>query len=137
MIKPTLVHNTLLPLTEFTDRRATFFSLMPENSIALFSAAKEVTRSNDTEYAFCQDKNFYYLTGYNEPEAILVLIKSNDAGIKRQQSVLFNLEKNALQEIWHGRRVGQVLAVEQYGVDQCFSLEEIDQHLPDYIANKN
>jgi Xaa-Pro aminopeptidase len=137
MIKPTLVHNTLLPLTEFTDRRATFFSLMPENSIALFSAAKEVTRSNDTEYAFCQDKNFYYLTGYNEPEAILVLIKSNDVGIKRQQSILFNLEKNALQEIWHGRRVGQVLAVEQYGVDQCFSLEEIDQHLPDYIANKN
>jgi Xaa-Pro aminopeptidase len=137
MIKSTLVHNTLLPLTEFADRRETFFSLMPENSIAIFSAAKEVTRSNDTEYPFCQDKNFYYLTGYNEPEAILVLIKSNDAGIKRQQSVLFNLEKNALQEIWHGRRVGQVLAVEQYGVDQCFSLEEIDQHLPDYIANKN
>jgi Xaa-Pro aminopeptidase len=137
MIKPTLVHNTLLPLTEFTQRRATFFSLMPENSIAIFSAAKEVTRSNDTEYPFCQDKNFYYLTGYNEPEAILVLIRSNDEGMKRDQSVLFNLEKNALQEIWHGRRVGQILAVELYGVDQCFSLEEIDQYLPDYMANKN
>jgi Xaa-Pro aminopeptidase len=137
MIKPTLVHNTLLPLTEFTDRRATFVSLMPENSIAVFSAAKEVTRSNDTEYAFCQDKNFYYLTGYNEPDAILVLIKSDDEGVKCEKSVLFNREKDQLQEIWHGRRVGQVLAVEQYGVDQCFSLEEIDQYLPDYLADKS
>jgi Xaa-Pro aminopeptidase len=136
MIKPTLVHNTLLPLKEFTDRRATFFSLMPENSVAIFSAAKEVTRSNDTEYAFCQDKNFYYLTGYNEPDAILVLIKSDNEDIINRQSVLFNREKDPLQEIWHGRRVGQVLAVEQYGVDQCFSLEEIDQYLPDYIADK-
>jgi len=137
MIKPTLVHNTLLPLTEFTERRATFFSLMPEDSIAIFSAAKEVTRSNDTEYAFCQDKNFYYLTGYNEPDAILVLIKSVDEGVNCKQSVLFNREKDPLQEIWHGRRVGQELAVEQYGVDKCFSLEEIDQYLPDYIAGKN
>ena len=126
MIKPTLVHNTLLPLKEFTDRRATFFSLMPENSVAIFSAAKEVTRSNDTEYAFCQDKNFYYLTGYNEPDAILVLIKSDNGNTIKRQSVLFNREKDPLQEIWHGRRVGQVLAVEQYGVDKCFSLEEID-----------
>ncbi len=137
MIKPTLVHNTLLPLTEFTERRATFFSLMPENSIAIFSAAKEVTRSNDTEYAFCQDKNFYYLTGYNEPDAILVLINSDDEGVNCKQSVLFNREKDPLQEIWHGRRVGQELALEQYGVDKCFSLEEIDQYLPDYIAGKS
>ncbi len=136
MIKPTLVHNTLLPLTEFIERRATFFSLMPENSIAIFSAAKEVTRSNDTEYAFCQDKNFYYLTGYNEPDAILVLIKSDEEVLNCQHSVLFNREKDALQEIWHGRRVGQVLAIEQYGVDQCYSLEEIDQYLPDYLADK-
>jgi Xaa-Pro aminopeptidase len=137
MIKPTLVHNTLLPLTEFTERRATFFSLMPENSVAIFSAAKEVTRSNDTEYAFCQDKHFYYLTGYNEPDAILVLIKSDNEDTINRQSVLFNREKDPLQEIWHGRRVGQELALEQFGVDKCFSLDEIDQYLPDFLADKS
>lgn len=132
-----LVQNTLLPLAEFIERRAQFFALMPENSLAIFSAAQEITRSNDTEYPFCQDKNFYYLTGYNEPDAILVLIKSAEQDNTSQQTVLFNREKDPLQEIWHGRRIGQELAVEHYGVDQCYSLTEIDQHLPDYIANKN
>jgi len=132
----TLVQNTLLPLSEFITRRVKFFTLMPENSIAIFSAAQEVTRSNDTEYPFCQDKNFYYLTGYSEPDAILVLIKSNNEGSHTEQSILFNREKDPFQEIWHGRRVGQALAVEHYGIDQCFSLAEIDQYLPDYIANK-
>jgi Xaa-Pro aminopeptidase len=136
MKKTTLVPNTLLPLKEFTARRAKFFSFMPENSVAMFSASQEVTRSNDTEYAFCQDKNFYYLTGYNEPDAILVLIKSDDLGELSEQSILFNREKDPLQEIWHGRRVGQELAVEHYGVDQCFTLAEIEQYIPDYIANK-
>ncbi|MBA6337586.1 Xaa-Pro aminopeptidase [Colwellia sp. BRX8-7] len=133
----TLVKNTLLPLAEFIQRRAQFFASMPENSIAIFSAAQEVTRSNDTEYAFCQDKSFYYLTGYNEPDAVLVLTKSADKGEENQQSILFNLEKDALQEVWHGRRVGQTLAVEHYGVDECFPLTEIDQYLPDYIADKS
>lgn len=132
-----LVRNTLLPLTEFIERRANFFSLMPENSIAILSAAKEVTRSNDTEYAFCQDKNFYYLTGYNEPEAILLLVKSSNGSKIPEQNILFNLEKNPLQEIWHGRRIGQVEAIEHYGVDECFPLTEIDQRLPDYIADKD
>jgi Xaa-Pro aminopeptidase len=134
MTTSTLVQNTLLPLKEFTARRDQFFKSMPTNSIAIFSAAQEVTRSNDTEYAFCQDKNFYYLTGYNEPDAILVLTKSDEEGMN---SVLFNRDKDPLQEIWHGRRVGQTQAVEQYGVDSCFSLSEVDQYLPDYIANKS
>ncbi|MFT6901956.1 MAG: Xaa-Pro aminopeptidase [Colwellia sp.] len=134
MTTSTLVQNTLLPLTEFTARRDQFFRSMPTNSIAIFSAAQEVTRSNDTEYAFCQDKNFYYLTGYNEPDAILVLTKSDKEVLN---SVLFNRDKDPLQEIWHGRRVGQTQAVEHYGVDSCFSLSEVDQYLPDYIANKS
>jgi Xaa-Pro aminopeptidase len=133
------IHNTLLPLAEFTLRRAKFLSLMPENTVAIFSAATEITRSNDTEYAFCQNKNFYYLTGYNEPDAILVLVKSSVVENKKnnsEQSILFNREKNALQEIWHGKRVGQTLALEHYGVDECFTLAEIEQRIPDYIANK-
>ena len=56
-----------LPITEFVQHRKNFFAQMDDNSIAIFTAANEVTRSNDTEYAFCQNKSFYYLTGFNEP----------------------------------------------------------------------
>ena len=53
-----------LPLSDFSQHRAAFFAKLPNNSIALFPAGSEVTRSNDTEYGFCQNKNFYYLTGF-------------------------------------------------------------------------
>jgi Xaa-Pro aminopeptidase len=133
-----LLSNTLLPLSEFTERRAKFLSKMPENSMAIFFAANEVTRSNDTEYPFCQGKSFYYLSGYSEPDAILLLVKSatDDNSTFCEQSILFNRDKDALQEIWHGRRIGQTAAVEDYGFSECYSLSEIDQILPDYIANK-
>ncbi|MFT5816345.1 MAG: Xaa-Pro aminopeptidase, partial [Psychroserpens sp.] len=104
------------------------------NSIALISAGQEVTRSNDTEYPFCQNKHFYYLTGFNEPDAILALIKGDDA--TSAQSVLFSREKDHQQEIWHGRRVGQVQAVDVYQFDRCFSLAEVDEQLLLLMAGK-
>ena len=84
-------------------------------------AASEVTRSNDTEYSFCQNKHFYYLTGFNEPDALLVLIKSN----KSQRAILFSLPKDKNHEVWHGRRVGQKKACRDYNFDESFELEEI------------
>ena len=74
-----MIKNTLLPVAEFCQRRSNFIAQMPANSIALISAGKEITRSNDTEYPFCQNKHFYYLTGFNEPDAILVLVKTEQA----------------------------------------------------------
>jgi Xaa-Pro aminopeptidase len=123
---------TELPLSEFTARRERFFDNMPENSIALFPAAIELTRSNDTEYPFCQNKNFYYLTGFPEPDAVLVLIKA-----EVNRTVLFSRAKDALQEIWQGRRIGQELAVKNYGVDNCFSLDRQDDLMPEYITDKS
>jgi len=124
--------NTELPLSEFTSRRARFFANMPENSIALFPAAIELTRSNDTEYPFCQNKNFFYLTGFPEPDALLILIKA-----EVNRVVLFSRAKNALQEVWQGRRIGQDLAVTTYGVDECFSLDKQDDLIPEYITDKS
>ena len=128
-----MIKNTLLPVTEFCQRRRDFIAQMPSNSIALIAAGKEVTRSNDTEYPFCQSKNFYYLTGFNEPDAILALINVDNTA----QSILFSREKDSLQEIWHGRRVGQSQAVEQYHMDLCFSLAEINEQLLPLIAGKD
>jgi Xaa-Pro aminopeptidase len=129
-----MIKNTLLPVAEFCQRRNDFIAQMPVNSIALISAGQEVTRSNDTEYPFCQNKYFYYLTGFNEPDAILALIKGDDA--RSVQSVLFSREKDHQQEIWHGRRVGQVQAVDVYHFNECFSLAEIDEQLLLLMAGK-
>jgi len=129
--------HTMLPLNEFCTRRENFFAQMPQNSIALFKAASEVTRSNDTEYAFCQNKNFYYLTGFNEPDALLVLIKNKDQDNGNQQNAyLFCRDKEPLAEIWQGRRIGAEKAKMDYGFDDAFTLDEIDAALPELIKNK-
>jgi len=125
---------TSLPLSDFSDHRKTFVKNMPNNSIAFFSANNEVTRSNDTEYAFCQNKNFYYLTGFSEPDALLVLIKDEKGDAS---SILFSLPKDAMHEIWHGRRIGQSKAVQAYGFDFSYVLDEIDNLVPDYLQDKS
>jgi Xaa-Pro aminopeptidase len=123
-----------LPIADFSKHRKALLAKMPNNSIALFPAASELTRSNDTEYAFCQNKNFFYLTGFNEPDALLVLLKGEQGEGK---SVLFSLPKDPLHEIWQGRRVGQVKAVEDYGVEQSFEVADIDSFLPDYLNDRS
>jgi Xaa-Pro aminopeptidase len=118
-----------LPMGDFSTHRANFFDKMKPNSIAFFGAASEVTRSNDTEYAFCQNKNFYYLTGFNEPDALLLLLKTDN----NQQAILFSLPKEKSHEVWHGRRVGQQKACQYYNFDQSFVLDELSSFLPDYL----
>jgi len=123
-----------LPLSDYGQHREALLAKMPNNSIALFPAANEVTRSNDTEYAFCQNKHFFYLTGFNEPDALLVLLKNAQGKTK---TVLFSLPKDPLHEIWQGRRVGQIKAVEDYGVGQSFEVADIDSLVPDYLDGKS
>lgn len=125
-----MIKATSISLSEFEQRRLSLIKQMSDNSIAIFSANSEVTRSNDTEYLFCQDKSFYYLTGFNEPDAVLVLIKAETS-----KSVLFVQAKDPLAEIWHGRRIGADAAQKEYGVNEAFSLEKIDDLMPEYIAN--
>ena len=128
------MENTLLAVDEFITRRDCFFSQMPNHSVALIPAGAEVTRSNDTEYPFCQNKNFYYLTGFHEPDALLVLITEETT--KQQQAILFCRAKDPLQEVWHGRRIGQTQAQEVFNFNQCFTLEDIEQLVPEYLQNK-
>jgi Xaa-Pro aminopeptidase len=122
---------TQLPLSDFEAHRANFFDEMEPNSLAFFNAASEVTRSNDTEFSFCQNKNFYYLTGFNEPDALLVLLKTNSS----QRSILFSLPKDKNHEIWHGRRVGQESACQDYNFDQSYVLDEVPDLVPQYLSD--
>ncbi len=118
-----------LSKADFKHHRDNFFAEMADNSIAFFPAANEVTRSNDTDFSFCQNKSFYYLTGFNEPDGLLVLLKRDNT----EQTILFSLPKDEKQEIWHGRRVGQTKACNEYGFDQCFTLDEQNDLISQYL----
>ena len=111
--------------SEFHQRQCAFGELMLDNSAAIFVAASEKTRSRDTEYRFRQDSDFYYLTGFNEPDAWLVLVKKNN----QLSSTLFCRPKDTLAEIWHGRRLGATAAVETLAIQQAFELTELDEQL--------
>ncbi|RUO80802.1 Xaa-Pro aminopeptidase [Idiomarina tyrosinivorans] len=117
-----------LPIEEFQQRRAALLRQLPKGSVAIVAAASEKTRSNDTEYPFRQNSDFFYLTGFNEPDALLLL--ANDA---EQPVQLFCHDKDPQVEVWHGLRLGVENAVEQLGVDVAYSLDDIDSHLPELL----
>ena len=89
---------------EYSRRRQALLAKMQPGSAALIFAAPEVTRSADSEYPYRQRSAFWYFTGFNAPEAVLVLIKSNDT---HNHSVIFNRVRDLTAEIWFGRRLGQ------------------------------
>lgn len=111
---------------EFLRRRQALLAQMAPASAALIFAAPEATRSADSEYPYRQNSDFWYFTGFNEPEAVLVLIKSDDT---HNHSVLFNRIRDKTAEIWFGRRLGQEAAPEKLGVDRALAFPEIGKHL--------
>ncbi|EGT0648205.1 Xaa-Pro aminopeptidase [Citrobacter braakii] len=111
---------------EFQRRRQALLAQMQPGSAALIFAAPEATRSADSEYPYRQSSDFWYFTGFNEPEAVLVLIKSDDT---HNHSVLFNRVRDLTAEIWFGRRLGQDAAPAKLGVDRALAFSEINQQL--------
>ncbi|MEM9254352.1 MAG: Xaa-Pro aminopeptidase [Pseudomonadota bacterium] len=118
--------------TEFARRRRNMMSLMGTNSIAIIPSAQERARSRDTDYPFRQDSDFYYLTGFDEPEAVLVLLP----GRRHGQYVLFCRERDLNMEIWHGRRLGPEGVCEQLGADDAFPISDIDDILPGLLEGR-
>lgn len=119
-----------LPVEVFIERRQKLMDSLPDKALLLVPSATLVTRSRDTEFPFCQDSDFWYLTGFNEPDAFLVLMK----GFSKGEQFLFNQPKDKLMETWTGIRLGQEDAVIQLGFDKAFTLTEIDQQLPKLLA---
>ncbi|MEE3662207.1 Xaa-Pro aminopeptidase [Brenneria sp. g21c3] len=111
---------------EFLRRRQTLLEKMAPASAAIIFAAPEVARNADSEYPYRQNSDFWYFTGFNEPEAVLLLIKSDE---KHQHSVIFNRVRDLTAEIWFGRRLGQQAAPAALGVDRALPFDEIGTQL--------
>lgn len=117
-------------MNEFQSRRAHFFEQMDNNSMAVFSAAAEKIRNNDAEYLFRQNSDFYYLSGFAEPDACLLLIKTAES----QKALLFNRAKDKSMEIWHGYRMGQSAVVRELGFDDAYPIEKLPSYLPQLLS---
>ncbi|HHR6037534.1 TPA: Xaa-Pro aminopeptidase [Providencia alcalifaciens] len=111
---------------EFISRRNALLAQMAPASAAIIFSAPEAQRNADCEYPYRQHSDFLYLTGFSEPEAVLVLIKSDE---KHSHTVLFNRVRDLTAEIWFGRRLGQEAAPEKLGVDKALPFDEIVDQL--------
>jgi len=117
---------------EFARRRKQLMAQMEPNSIAIVPAAPERVRSRDTEYLYRQDSDFYYLSGFVEPEAVLVLIPGREHG----EYVMFCREKDREREIWDGYRQGPEGVCKNLGANDAFPIDDIDEILPGLIEGR-
>jgi Xaa-Pro aminopeptidase len=110
-----------------------FIKRMSSDSIAIISSAREAPRSNDTLYRYRQDSDFYYLTGFDEPEAIAVIAPSHT----EHRFTLFVRPRDPEREIWDGRRAGVEGARSQFGADAAFPIDEFDAKLTEFLNGAN
>lgn len=118
--------------SEYARRRKNLMALMEPNSIAIIPSAPEQLRSRDTEHPYRQDSDFYYLSGFAEPEAVLVLAPGRAHG----QFVMFCRERDAQMELWHGYRAGPEGVCEHFAADDAFPIGDIDDILPGLIEGR-
>ena len=117
---------------EFARRRQTLMGHMEPNSIAILPAAMEKIRNRDVDYPYRQDSEFYYLYGFPEREAVLVLIPGRELG----ETLLFCRERDREREIWNGYRAGPEGACADYQADDAFPITDIDDILPGLIEGR-
>ena len=117
----------------YADRRARVVAALGADGIAIIPTAPERQRNRDSDFLFRFDSYFYYLTGFTEPNATLV-ITSDSTG--KAQSTLFCDPKDTEREVWDGFRLGPTAAPQALGVDAAYSSAELDALLPTLLENK-
>jgi len=118
---------------EFARRRKQLMRMMGGDAIAIVPTGSVRMRNRDVEYPFRPDSDFFYLTGFSEPEAVAVLVP----GRKHGEYLLFCRDRDPTMEIWHGRRAGPEGVVERFGADDAFPIADIDDILPGLLEGRD
>ncbi len=114
----------------YAARRAALLERMAAG-IAIVPTAPARTRNRDSEYLYRFDSYFFYLTGFPEPEAVLVLVAGQEP-----KSILFCRDKNEERELWEGFRYGPQAAREQFGIEEALPIAELDERVPQLMGNQ-
>jgi len=123
----------MLQPSDFKQRRKALMQRLKKKSVALLSSAPATVRNRDVEHPFRQHSDFYYLTGFDEPEAVAVFVP----GRKEGEFVLFCREFDPEKAIWTGRHAGLEGAREAYGAHEAFSIGELDERLPGLLEDRD
>src|SRR5512135_2409888 len=114
----------------YARRRSRLIDQM-QDGVAIVPTAAERTRNRDAHYPYRFDSYFYYLTGFREPEAVLVLVAGECA-----RSLLLCRDKNPEREVWDGFRIGPAAAKELFGFDEAHSIDRLDALMPELLSNQ-
>lgn len=123
----------MIPIQAFSERRHRLASQM-QKGVAIIPTAPERVRNRDAHYPYRFDSYFYYLTGFAEPEAVLVIVAGVDKDVSK--SILFCREKNIEYEIWNGFRYGPEAAREAFEFDETYPIAKLDEMLPRLLADQ-
>ena len=118
---------------EFARRRRQLMRMAGDDAILVLPAAPVRVRSHDTHYPYRQDSDFWYLCGFPEPDAVLVLVP----GRRHGEALLFCRERDHEREAWDGPRFGQAGAVESFGMDDAYPIEDLDEILPGLLEGRS
>lgn len=119
----------MLDASEYPKRREELTKRLGENSAILLASGSEKTRNADTHFRFRVDSDFYYLTGFAEPEAVFLLRPGHD-----EPSVLFCQDRDPLMEQWEGKRLGPERAPEALKIAKAYSIKELHEKLPALLS---
>ncbi len=115
------------------ENRKKFIEQMDSGDVAIFANAPAAMRNHDTEHIYNPDPNYYYLTGFEEPESICVIAPDHP----KYQYILFVLPKDKQAEIWNGKRVGVKAACTEYGADKAYPINKFKEKIGKYLKDAN
>lgn len=122
----------MIKMTDYAKRRKALMQTVGAEGAVIIPSASEILRNGDAHFQFRQHSDFYYLTGFNEPDAVLVLLPKRKEG----EYVLFNRVRDPQREAWDGPRAGQKGACTEFLADQSFPIEELEERLPELLAGR-
>ena len=118
---------------EFKKRRTQIMRMIGKEGVAILPSASIKNRSRDVEYRYRQDSDFYYLTGFSEPDAVCIITPGRENG----EYIVFCRERDREKEKWEGSRSGPRGLIDNYGVDDAFPIDDIDDILPGIIESRD